>query len=95
MGEQRQIRGVVGQITWSYYVAAAIHGYTVTQSKQTGAGTLHATMVSHDAFRLAQRPLTFVAPHASGAFKWTLTDLTHDPVTGTVRATLSPFQEKV
>jgi hypothetical protein len=63
------IRGVVGKITWSYYTAAAINGYTVTRSK-AGAWTLRATVVASDAFKLRQTPLRFVAPHKTGSWVW-------------------------
>lgn len=68
------ITGVVGQIKWSYYVAAAINGYTVTRS-ETGAWRLSGTVVLSDAFKLAQRPLMFVAPHAKGEWRWPIIEL--------------------
>lgn len=63
------MRGVVGKITWSYYTAAAINGYTVTRSA-AGAWSLSATVVMADAFKLKQHPLKFVAPHATGEWRW-------------------------
>jgi hypothetical protein len=93
VGEYRQIRGVVGQITWSYYVAAAIHGYTVRQHKQTGASSLVGTVVSADTFRLTQAPLQFVAPHAKGEWRWNISTL--KITDGTVHATLTPIKETV
>jgi hypothetical protein len=62
------IRGVVGQITWAYYRAAAIHGYQVT--RDGAAWRLRGTVIEHDAFKLTQRPLMFVAPHQHGAWRW-------------------------
>lgn len=95
MSEGVQIRGVVGQIKWSYYNAAAIHGYTVQRDKATGVWSLRGTVVASDAFKLSQRPLVFVAPirqgKKEGAWKWLIES--HEIVNGTVRATLSPFQE--
>lgn len=95
MAEGIQIRGVVAQIKWSYYNAAAIHGYTVQRNKQTGVWSLVGTVVASDAFKLRQRPLVFVAPHRQGtkerAWRWTIES--HEIINGTVRATLSPFQE--
>lgn len=64
----RSIRGVVGQIRWSYYVAGAINDYVVWRAK--GVWQLQATVVQADAFKLAQRPLTFVAPTKAGAWRW-------------------------
>ena len=63
----RTWRGVVGEIRWcpggpaaAGYTAAGIHGYTV--SKPAGGPlTVRATVPLFDAFKLAQRPLTFVA----------------------------------
>jgi hypothetical protein len=57
------ITGVVGAIKWHYYTAAGIEGYTVTRSKD-GQWSLRAQVVLSDAFKMAQRPLTFVAMHA-------------------------------
>jgi hypothetical protein len=57
------ISGVVGAVKWSYYTAAAVEGYTVTCTK-AGEWRLQATVVLSDAFKMAQRPLTFVAMYA-------------------------------
>jgi len=64
------ITGVVGRIEWSYFVAAAINGYTVTRNGTEWA--LRATVVSSDAFKLRQRPLIFVAPHNKGEWRWAI-----------------------
>lgn len=66
------IRGVVGQIKWAYYLAAAINNYTVTRDVQ-GQWRLRATVVQCDRFKLSQRPLVFVAPHARGEWRWPIT----------------------
>jgi hypothetical protein len=68
------IRGVVGLIKWRYYHAAAINGYTVTRG-QTGRWSLRATVVTADRFKMAQKPLLFVAPHAKGEWRWPIVDL--------------------
>jgi hypothetical protein len=83
------IRGVVGQIKWSYYVAAAIHGYAVTRST-TGVWHLRATVVMADAFKLKQRPLTFVAPHEKGEWRWPIDTIEMGSTVGPnqIRATL-------
>ena len=85
------IRGVVGAITWAYYTAARIEGYTVTRSS-TGAWSLSATIVVADAFKLSQRPLQFVAPHQKGKWTWPITDLELGNSAGVrhIRATLGP-----
>jgi hypothetical protein len=62
------ISGVVGQIKWAYYMAGAINGYRVERTGQTW--TLAGRLVMHDAFKLAQRPLMFVAPHKGGEWRW-------------------------
>lgn len=70
------ITGVVGKITWSYFNAAAVNGYTVGRMK-TPSGiswTLVATVIAADKFKMAQRPLMFVAPHARGVWRWPIVD---------------------
>ena len=79
------IRGVVGQILWHHYPAAAINGYLVTRTNQRWA--LRGTVVLSDAFKLAQRPLVFVAPHNKGAWRWPIESLQLSE-NGTLTATL-------
>lgn len=79
------ITGVVGHIKWHYYTAAAVNGYTVTRSRR-GAWALTATVVLADAFKMAQRPLTFVAKHAKG--EWRFPILEHDLQAHRLTATL-------
>jgi hypothetical protein len=56
------IKGIVASIRWHHYVAAGVHGYTVAPCNKAGtAWDLVATVVLSDAFKLSQRPLTFVA----------------------------------
>jgi hypothetical protein len=62
------ITGVVGSIKWgtqpAWYTAAGIMGYTVAPRNTAGTEwELVATVVLSDAFKMAQRPLTFVAMH--------------------------------
>ena len=66
------LSGVVGRIDWHYYTAAGIHGYTVTPPPKKGPQewNLVATVVLSDAFKMAQRPLMFVAKHAKGEWKF-------------------------
>jgi len=64
----RTIRGRVAALKWSYYNAGAVEGYTVTRDEKkawTATGALVPGAV--DAFKLAQRPLYFVAPFKGGA----------------------------
>jgi hypothetical protein len=64
------ITGVVASIRWAYYTAAAVNGYTVTRDPVTRAWSVTGTIVLADAFKLTQRPLKFVAPHAKGEWVW-------------------------
>lgn len=90
-GGGAQIRGVVGQIKWSYYVAAALHGFTVQRDKESGRWELTGTVVTSDAFRLSQSPLEFVVPHKHGVWRWTV--LSHAISQATVTATLALIKE--
>jgi len=69
------IRGTVGQIRWAYYVAAGVEGYTAMRRQKPRPGvrdtwTLSARIVGADAFKMAQRPLLFVAPFDRGRWLW-------------------------
>lgn len=77
----------MGQIKWHYYVAAAINGYTVTRSAE-GQWHVRGTVVLSDAFKLSQRPLTFVAPHEKGEWCWPI--VSFEIADGALSATLSP-----
>lgn len=80
---------MVGQIKWAYYVAAAINGYSVT--READQWTLRGTVVLADAYKLAQRPLLFVAPHAKGEWRWPILALTL--IDGRLTATLGAPEE--
>ena len=60
-----RLRGVVADLRWHTYVAAAVQGYTITRSAR-GVVTVTGTVVLQDAFKLQQRPLLFVAPMRIG-----------------------------
>lgn len=81
------IRGEVGQIRWSYFIAAAVQGYRVRRLPDD-TWRLRGTVVAADAFKLAQRPLVFVAPHERGAWRWPIVDL--DLHAGALTARLGP-----
>lgn len=68
------VTGVVASIRWSYYDAAAIHGYVITRDRATDTWTVSGTIVLADAFKLSQRPLRLVAPFQGGAWEWTILD---------------------
>jgi hypothetical protein len=55
------IEGVVAEVRWSHYTAAAINGYQLTWKRDVRRWQLSATVVLADAFKIAQRPLIFVA----------------------------------
>jgi len=64
----RLVKGTAAQIRWAYYVAAGVEGFTLLQHppppKQPFAKTkwsLSARLVGSDKFKMAQRPLLFVA----------------------------------
>lgn len=73
----RFIRGRVAALKWAYFNAAAIEGYAVTRDAQK-VWTVTGAMVpgAVDLFKLAQRPLYFVAPFKGGAWRWEVHTLT-------------------
>lgn len=85
------IRGVVGRIDWEHFPAAALNGYKVTRSP-AGAWQLRGLVVMADHFKLRQRPLWFVAPHARGAWRWPIRALDVDASRGPTQlvASLGP-----
>jgi len=86
------LRGVVGQICWSYYAAARLEGYRVRRDKKTGAWSLAGRVVHADAFKLSQKPLVFVAPFmrngTPGEWRWPIQELNIQD--GVVTAALGP-----
>jgi hypothetical protein len=94
----RVLVGTTGAIRWApdpvaYYTAAAIEGYRVSWSTTTRRWSLTATVVLADAFKMAQRPLVFVAKHRSGAWAWPIDSLTLTGLRGPLTATLgSPME---
>ena len=83
-----ELRGIVGHIKWHYYTAAAINGYTLTFTPESGT-TLEATVVLRDAFKLAQSPLVFEAPHKNGVWAWPILTY-HLSESGRLTAALGP-----
>lgn len=80
------VSGIEGSLRWGYHPAGALRDWTVTRTDDTWA--LTATVVQTDAFRVAQRPLAFVAPHANGAWRWPIQAL---QISGaSLTATLGP-----
>jgi hypothetical protein len=60
-----RLRGDRAELRWHSYPAAAVQSYTI---RRTAAGVVlvTGTVVLSDAFKLAQRPLTFAAPMQVG-----------------------------
>jgi hypothetical protein len=83
------IRGVIGRVEWGYFTAAAIHGYTVTRTADTWR--LRASVVMADAYKLAQRPLLFVAPTQRGEWRWRVRR--YDLAAHTLTAELEPLPD--
>ena len=77
MLQQRGIRGKVAAIKWAYYNAAAVNGYAVTRADDRSWSVTGAFVPGLvDAFKMAQRPLYFVAPFKGGAWRWEIARLT-------------------
>jgi hypothetical protein len=87
----RPITGVVGRLDWGYFAAGAINNYRVHRCAD-GTWTLRGTLVNFDAFKIRQRNLIFVAPHAYGEWRWPVTtvDLSEGHGPRELRATLGP-----
>jgi len=97
----REITGRVAALKWAYFNAAAVDGYTVTRAappapangpRPAGDWTVRGALVPGqvDAFKLAQRPLFFVAPFKGGAWRWEVRTLEMRP-DGRFSATLGPM----
>ena len=64
----RLVRGQAAQIRWAYYVAAGVEGFTLMQQStptprpgMRPKWSVTARIVGADKFKMAQRPLLFVA----------------------------------
>lgn len=68
MARTLRIRGARGQVKLAYQMAAELTDYTV--QREAGAWTLRATVTRMNPFALSQRPLTFIAPYATGEWRW-------------------------
>jgi hypothetical protein len=73
------LSGAVGHIKWGHYTAAALTVYTATPSNPARTEwTVRATVVLDDAFKMAQRPLVFVAKHAKGEWRFPIRSVARD-----------------
>lgn len=68
------VRGVHGEIRWSYFLAARVDGYALSYVNQEW--TLVANLREADAYKLAQRPLIFAAPTKRSVWRWPIVALT-------------------
>lgn len=84
------VRGPVAEVRWAYYVAATVGPWTV--SSASGAMTMTGTLKGSDAYRLTQRPLTFVVTRPAGK-DWCWPVETVQVSAETVTATLGPVEE--
>jgi hypothetical protein len=66
------LRGAHAQVKAAYLTAAELTGYTLARDELTGAWFVHGTVVTSDAYLLAQAGLVFVAPHKGGAWRWVI-----------------------
>lgn len=66
------LRGAHAQVKAAYLTAAEITGYTLAKDELTGAWFVSGTVVTSDAYLLAQAGLLFVAPHKGGAWRWVI-----------------------
>ena len=82
-----QLSGQAAECWWGYYKAAGLGAWTVTRA-EFGTWTLTATVLTPDAFRMQQRPLTFVARHANGTWRWPILTMDPDGGPNQLRATL-------
>ena len=83
------LRGLRGAIRWQYYTAAAVVDFAVTYDQTRRAWALRGGIIAPDAYKLAQRPLTFLAPtKGGGALRWPVVDLIVRD--GRIAATLGP-----
>lgn len=79
------IGGQSGEVRWGYHCAATLGQWTVADS------TLTATVVNHDAFKVAQAPLMFVVDRPRGQqWRWPVVSLSTDG--STLTATLGPVE---
>lgn len=80
------VNGLTASLRWSYYEAGVLGAWALTVAG--GVRSLTAQVIRADAFRVSQRPLVFVAPHATGAWRWPVVELQIEGATLT--ATLGP-----
>jgi hypothetical protein len=68
-----EMRGAAGAVMWSYHVAASLADWTYTA--EPDGGTVTAKVVTHDAFKVSQQPVTFVVRRPTGQWTWPIQSL--------------------
>lgn len=79
------IKGVEGSVYWHYQPAGSFRGWSVTRTSPADYGTLTATVVNVDTYRVSQRPLVFVVQHEHGSWRWPIETLQIEGDTLTAR----------
>jgi hypothetical protein len=83
------LKGAAAEVVWGYHSAVTLKNWTMTPGK-TGV-SVTADVVSVDAFRASQQPLTFVVHRPQATWKWPVHTL---QIAGTsLTATLGPPKE--
>jgi hypothetical protein len=81
------VRGNAAVIRWSYHTAASLGSWTATKGPE--GITLTASVLSSDAFKVSQQPLTFVVVRPNGVtWRWPIQSLQID--SGSLTASLGP-----
>lgn len=86
-----RIAGADGSIRWAYHLAASIRPWTVTKDEGEDVYRLAGTIVQSHPVKVAQRPLTFVAPVKGGTWRWPILEL---QITGTSLTATLGHKEK-
>ena len=87
MSHRLTLTGKSAVVQWGYAAAATIGPWAITVLPD--GGTLTATVVSADTFKVSQQPLTFVVTRQPGhCWRWPITML--QIADGSLTATLGP-----
>jgi hypothetical protein len=81
------VKGRVASIMWGYQTAGTLRDWTISP-REGGGWSITAQVDDLHTFRASQRPLTCVAPHASGAWRWPILEL--EIAAGALTARLGP-----
>ena len=84
-----EIRGQAAAVHWGYQPAARLGSWSVATDAE-GVGTLTATIVSQDTFRMSQPSLTFRVDRPGQPWIWPITTL--QIAAETLTASLGPLE---